>query len=228
MNDKFGNLVSFASDLRDAAARNPVSAALIGMGVLWMLTGGRSAETAGNAFRRARERIPDALDNVRTGLQESAGSIRDAATSKLDDVFESGAAARDKVGEYRHAIPDPGAAFDTARDNLTELFRAQPLALGAIGLAIGVGIAATLPKSDFEDGFLGEASEAVKAQASEIVGQQADRVATRANDVIDAASAEARKQGLTLDDAKAVAKDVSGRLGRVAEAVKNGFSEKHF
>jgi hypothetical protein len=228
MNDKAGNVVSFASDLRDAAARNPVSAALIGMGVLWMLTGGRSAETAGNAFRRARERIPDALDNVRAGLQESGGSIRDAATSKLDDVFESGAAARDKIGEYRHAIPDAGAAFITARDNLTELFRAQPLALGAIGLAIGAGIAAALPKSDLEDGFLGEASEAVKAQASEIVGQQAEKVTTRANDVIDAAAAEARKQGLTLDDAKAVTNDISGRVGRVLDAVKNGARDKHF
>ena len=226
MNDKAGNVASFASDLRDAAARNPVSAALIGMGVLWMLTGGRSAETAGNAFRRARERIPDALDNVRTGLQESAGSIRDVATSKLDDVFESGAAVRDKVGEYRHTIPDPGATFVTARDNLTELFRVQPLALGAIGLAIGAGIAAALPKSDIEDSFLGEASETVKAQASEIAGQQVEKATTIANDVIDAASAEARKQGLTLDDAKAATKDITRRVGRVVDAVKSGVSEK--
>ena len=219
MNDKSGSAVSFANDLRDAAARNPVSAALIGMGVLWMLTGGRSPEAAGNAFRSARDKIPDALANVRAGLQESAESVRDAAV-------ESAAAARDNVGEYQRAIPDPGAAFDIVRDNLTELFRAQPLALGAIGLAIGAGIAAALPKSDIEDSFLGEASETVKAQASEIAGQQVEKATTIANDVIDAASAEARKQGLTLHDAKAATKDITGRLGRVVDAVKSGVSEK--
>ena len=219
MNDKSGSAVSFANDLRDAAARNPVSAALIGMGVLWMLTGGRSPEAAGNAFRSARDKIPDALDNVRAGLQESAESVKDAAV-------ESAAAARDNVGEYQRAIPDPGAAFDIVRDNLTELFRAQPLALGAIGLAIGAGIAAALPKSDIEDSLLGEASETVKAQASEIAGQQVEKATTIANDVIDAASAEARKQGLTLDDAKAATKDITGRLGRVVDAVKSGVSEK--
>lgn len=219
MNDKSGSAVSFANDLRDAAARNPVSAALIGMGVLWMLTGGRSPEAAGKAFRSARDKIPDALDNVRAGLQESAESVKDAA-------LEGAAAARDNVAEYRRAIPDPGAAFDTVKGNLAELFRAQPLALGAIGLAIGAGIAAALPKSDIEDSFLGEASETVKAQASEIAGQQVEKATTIANDVIDAASAEARKQGLTLDDAKAATKDITGRLGRVVDAVKSGVSEK--
>lgn len=219
MNDKSGSAVSFANDLRDAAARNPVSAALIGMGVLWMLTGARSPEAAGKALRSVRDKIPDALDDVRAGLQESAESVKDAA-------LEGAAAARDNVAEYRRAIPDPGAAFDIVRDNLAELFRAQPLALGAIGLAIGAGIAAALPKSDIEDSLLGEASETVKAQASEIAGQQVEKATTIANDVIDAASAEARKQGLTLDDAKAATKDITGRLGRVVDAVKSGVSEK--
>lgn len=210
MNDKHGSTVSFANDLRDAAARNPISAALIGMGVLWMLTGGRSAETAGKAFRSAR-----------AGLQESAELVKDAAV-------ESAGAARDKVGEYRRAIPDPGTAFDTVRDNLAELFRAQPLALGAIGLALGAGMAAALPNSDIEDSFLGQASETVKAQASEVASEQLEKVTAIANDAIDAASAEARKQGLTLDDVKAATKDITGRVGRVVDAVKSGVSEKQF
>ena len=65
-----------------------------------------------------------------------------------------------------------------------------------------------------------------KAQASEIAGQQVEKATTIANDVIDAASAEARKQGLTLDDAKAATKDITGRVGRVVDAVKSGVSEK--
>jgi len=42
MNEKNISASGFVEDLRDAAGRNPVSAALIGMGVLWMLTGAKS------------------------------------------------------------------------------------------------------------------------------------------------------------------------------------------
>jgi hypothetical protein len=227
MNDQTESALSFVQDLRDAAMRNPVSAALIGMGVLWMLTGARSPAGARNVFGSAGlDRIPDALDNVRSGLKEGAGSVRDAAASTFDDVRERGASALESVASYRRGVPDPGAAFDTARDNLSELFRAQPLALGAVGLAIGAGIAAALPRTDVEDAYLGEVSQTVKTQAAEIAGQQVEKATTLASDVIEAASAEARKQRLTSDGARAAVDDLTGRVGRVVDAAKNGVGEK--
>jgi hypothetical protein len=224
MNDRTESGSSFVQDLRDAAARNPISAALIGMGVLWMLTGAKSPAEAGNAFRRAGE----ALDNVRSGLKESTGSVTDVAASTLDTVRERGASTLDNVADYGRGMLEPGAVFDTARDGLSELFRAQPLALGAIGLAIGAGIAAALPKTDVEDAYLGEVSQTFKTQATEIAGQQVEKVTTLASDVVEAASAEAKKQGLTPDGAKAAVDDITGRVGRVVDAAKNGVGEKQF
>jgi hypothetical protein len=227
MNDRTESGSSFVQDLRDAAARNPVSAALIGMGVLWMLTGAKSPAEAGNALRSAGfDRMPEALDNVRSGLKESAGSVRDAST--LDDVRERGASTLDNVAYYGRGMLEPGAVFDTARDGLSELFRAQPLALGAVGLAIGAGVAAALPKTDVEDAYLGEASQSVKTQAAEIAGQQVEKVTTLASDVVEAASAEAKKQGLTPDGAKAAVDDITGRVGRVVDAAKKGVGKKQF
>jgi hypothetical protein len=229
MNDTAESGSSFVQDLRDAAARNPISAALIGMGVLWMLTGAKSPAEAGHAFRRAGfDRIPEALDNVRSGLKESAGSVTDVAASTLDAIRERGASTLDNVADYGRGMPEPGAVVDTARDGLSELFRAQPLVLGAIGLAIGAGIAAALPKTDVEDAYLGEVSQSVKTQAAEIVGQQVEKVTTLASDVVEAASAEAKKQGLTPDGAKAAVDDIAGRVGRVVDAAKNGIGEKQF
>jgi hypothetical protein len=125
-------------------------------------------------------------------------------------------------------MPEPGAAFDKARDGLAELFRAQPLALGAIGLAIGAGIAAALPKTDVEDEYLGEFSQTVKTQAAEIAGQQVEKATALAGDVVEAASAEARKQGLTPDGAKAAVDGITGRVGRVVAAGKSIVGEKQF
>jgi hypothetical protein len=224
MNHRTESGSSFVEDLRDAAARNPVSAALIGMGVLWMLTGAKSPAGAGNAFRRAGE----ALDNVRSGLKESTGSATDVAASTLNAVRERGATTLDNVADYGRGMPEPGAVFDTARDGLSELFRAQPLALGAIGLAIGAGIAAALPKTGVEDAYLGEVSQTVKKQAAEIAGQQVNKATALASDVVEAASAEARKQGLTPDGAKAAVDDITERVGRVVDSAKNGVGEKQF
>lgn len=216
MNQKIESGSNFVGDLRDAAARNPVSAALIGMGVLWMLTGAKPLTGAGDVIRRTGlDRIPDALDNARSGLKEKAGSVADAAVSTFDAARERGAST---IDDLTGAVGQPGAILDSARDGLTELFRTQPLALGAIGLAIGAGIAAALPKTDVENTYLGEASQTVKAQAAEIAGHQVEKAAALASNVVDAAAAEARKQGLTPDGAKAAAEDVKGRVGRVVDA----------
>jgi hypothetical protein len=229
MNDKTESGSSFVRDLRDAAAHNPVSAALIGMGVLWMLTGAKSPAGARNVFRSAGlDRIPEALENARSGLKESAGSVRDAAASTLDAVRERSASTVDNVVDHERGTSEPGAVFDTARDGLTELFRTQPLALGAIGLAIGAGIAAALPKTDLEEAYLGEVSQTVKTQAAEIAGHQVEKATALTSDVVEAAAAEARKQGLTPDGAKAAVDDITGRVGRVVAAGKSSVGEKQF
>jgi hypothetical protein len=229
MNEKNISASGFVEDLRDAAGRNPVSAALIGMGVLWMLTGAKSPAGVRRVLRNAGlDQVPDALSEVRSGLREKAGS--DVAASTLEAARGRGASVIDDVVEYGRAMIEPGPVFETARDGLSELFRAQPLALGAIGLAIGAGIAAALPKTDVEDAYLGEASRTLKTEAAEIAGQQVEKATALANDVVEAASAEARKQGLTPDGAKAATNDLTGRVGRVVDAAKNsvGVKQKQF
>ena len=84
MNEKNISGSGFVEDLRDAATRNPVSAALIGMGVLWMLTGAKTPGV-GSAFRNAGlDHVPDALSEVGAGLKERASSVADAAASTMD------------------------------------------------------------------------------------------------------------------------------------------------
>jgi hypothetical protein len=227
MNEKTGD---FVKDLGDAARRNPVSAALIGMGVLWLFTGGKSAGRAGDLFRstglnRLPETAKDTLGNVGSGLGSGAGSVRDAASSSLETIREKGAATLDHAAEFARQIPEPGPMFETARDNLTELFRAQPLALGAIGLAIGAGIAAAVPSTDVENVYLGDVSATIRSRTAEIAGQQVEKAASLATDVIDVAAEEAREQGLTADGARAAADDIMGRVGRVVDAAKKGADE---
>jgi hypothetical protein len=233
----------FVRDLSDAARKNPISAALIGMGVLWLFTGGRTAERVGDLVRGAGfDRIPDAAGNaldaarstLRSGTESIGGGVssatetlRDAGSASLDRVARAGSEVADAAYGYAQNIPDAGGAlFSTARDNLSELFRAQPLALGAVGLAIGAGIAAALPATDLEAKYFGEASDDFKEQAADFASEQVSRATTIAEEVAAAISDEARKQGLTVDAAKSAIADIPGKLGRVVDAAGKGVSER--
>jgi hypothetical protein len=233
----------FVRDLGDAARKNPISAALIGMGVVWLFTGGRTAERVGDLMRSAGvDRIPDAAGNaldaarstlrsgsesVGKGVSSATETLRDAGAAGLDRVARTGSEVADKAYGYAQNIPDAGGAlFSTARENLSELFRAQPLALGAVGLAIGAGIAAALPATDLEAEYFGEASDNFKEQAADFASEQVSRAATVAEDVVTAVSDEARNQGLTVDAAKSAIAELPEKLRRVADAAGKGISDR--
>jgi hypothetical protein len=187
MNEAGNDRPGFFRDLGDAAGRHPISATLIGMGALWLLSGqALKNERARPIVNRASEALGPLSSGVRSGIQSVASGWEDFDTD----------AAGDKIS-------DVGS-------RLTEIFRRQPLALGVIGLAIGAGIAATLPMSEKETELLGESSDA----------EQAERAKDRARRAVDAAAEEARNQGLSQEGIKSTAQDLSQKLERVFEAAK--------
>ncbi len=214
--------LGFFKDLGETARRNPISAALIGMGAVWLFSGAKSPARAGDLFRNLEpERVPDTA-NASAAAAHSTGS---AAASRIEAVREAGARraanATQAVSEFAREMPAPGVLFETARNNLAELFRVQPLALGAVGLAIGAGIAAALPTTGIEDEYLGEASDTLKSKAGGLAGQQFDQASGLVTTTVEAATSEANKQGLTMEDAKAGLRDFSNRAGRVIEAARD-------
>jgi hypothetical protein len=233
----------FLHDLGDAVRKNPVSAALIGMGVLWLFTGSRPVERAGDLIRRTGvDHIPDAaggaLEAARSTLRSTTdavgervaslkGAMREGPADTLNSAARYGRDYPDSTSEYITSIPGTGSEiFNTVRANLSEVFRAQPLALGAIGIAIGVGIAAALPATEWEIDHMGEASDTAKAKASEFAAEQTDRATTVAGNVLEAVTEEAQRQGLTIEGAKSAAGDITAKVGRVVGAAGKGISER--
>jgi hypothetical protein len=239
MNDISEKTAGFVHDLGEAARQNPLSAALIGMGVLWLFTNGRTAERVQEVARRSGfDQFPDAAGEafeaarlqLRSGT-ESIGSARDSLRAGSADVIESasrlGREYTDAASDYVSALPESGTELlNNVRSNLTDVFRAQPLALGAIGIAIGAGIAAALPPTEVEATYLGESSDAVKAKATEFASEQTDRATKVAGAVMGAVSEEARRQGLTLEDAKSAAGDISAKVSRVVDKAGKQVSDK--
>jgi hypothetical protein len=226
-------LGGFVHELGEAARNNPVSAALIGMGAVWLF-----ASRTGygeDLIRRSRiERFPDAARDVWEGTRFPSERVREAARSASDAVRDRGEQVADQVADagkrfaraaadYADELPDRASSlFEDARDNLGEMFRSQPLAIGAVGLAIGAAIAAALPTTETEAEYLGETSDSVKDKASELAGEGVERATEIGEKVAD----EARQQGLTTEDLKAAATDLSNKAGRVADAAAGSQSPR--
>ena len=238
MNSVSENGSDFIHDLGDAVRKNPLSAALIGMGVLWLFTGSRPMERASDFVRRIPDTAGDAAEAARSALRSTTDAVgervasvksaaKDSAADTLNNAVRYGRDYAESASEYVSSIPEAGSGiFDDIRSNLSEVFKAQPLALGAIGIAIGAGIAAALPATELEADYLGEASDAAKAKASDFAADQADRVISVGENVANAVNEEARKQGLTMEGVKSAAGDISAKVGRVVEAASKGVSER--
>jgi hypothetical protein len=216
---------------------------LIGMGVLWLFAGSRPVERVGDFARSSGlDRIPDAAgyaadaahstlrsgtDAVGERVASAKDVVKDGVVDALDSATRHGREYADTASEYVTSIPESSAEiFDAVRSNLTDLFKAQPLALGAIGIAIGAGIAAAFPATEIEADYLGETSDTVRKNAAQFAAEQTDRVTTVAEAVVNAVKEEAATQGLTLEGAKAAAGDISAKVSRVADASGKSISDR--
>lgn len=232
MNDD-SKAMPFIHDLGDAMRRNPVSTALIGMGVLWLFAGSSGARASKLARSAGLDRVPDvASDLVESGrarmhdvqdrISDSLTDVGAKAASVASVVRENSSAALERASDLGRQIPETGAElFGVAKSRMTDLFEEQPLLLGAIGLAIGAGIAASLPSTSVEADLFGETSDEFKAQARGLVDHASERVTAATRDAVTAAAEEARRQGLTPDGVMKAVGEVGDKARRVADAAED-------
>ena len=113
MNSVSENGSDFIHDLGDAVRKNPVSAALIGMGVLWLFAGGKPVERAREFVRNTGlDRIPDAaggaFEGARSTLRSSTDAVGERVTSMTSAMREGAADTLDSTARYGRESADWG------------------------------------------------------------------------------------------------------------------------
>lgn len=237
----------FVGGLQDAIQKNPVSAALIGMGVLWMFAGGknitaaaalfpaaakataagaasgvqRSAEIAGGAGEAVRSFGANLIDGVRDTVSGAAASASETATKTYEAVKDTAADSGSHLSHMTTGMSGTGGLAGSLQQNLTDTFERQPLLLGAIGLAIGAGMAAAVPTTQMETEMVGDTANRVKAQAAELATTTVDTVTATAERTFEAVKQEAAAQGLTPQAARAGAAAVGAKLKTVAKTARD-------
>src|SRR5204863_2864028 len=198
-----------------------LAAGLIGAGIAWMLMGGAkgfgamagaakdaagmsasAATAAGGAVAGGAVAggVTKAASATAAGLKsvasDAAGSVAslvpDISVSDTDKAFEAGADAGATVANRINSGAATGREYAAAiQSRLSESLEKQPLLLGAIGLAIGAGIASTFATTAVESELMGEQGSAAREKLQGLAGDVTDRAKQIASELKD----EAGRQG---------------------------------
>ncbi|MBB3660757.1 uncharacterized protein YjbJ (UPF0337 family) [Rhizobium sp. BK650] len=160
---------------------------------------GRRAGDFLNATGKAYRGFSDAAGERISAIRDEAGSVLDASLGWASDTWSSvkgtvGGAAEtvDQVaGSVSNTASSTGTVLKEQSSRLNNAilshFRDQPLVGGALAFAVGAAIGAALPHSQHEDELLGEASDAVKANAASRAGDAVNQSMDVASDMLDKA-----------------------------------------
>lgn len=248
----------FARNLGAAVRDNPLPVALIGAGLAWLLLGGKKGDAApprheaqwkerrfpDGSYSRTRIAAPPAPPSSAGFAARTYNDARDAVTGAAASVSDAASRAASTVSETASGLLESGKAqaaaladqAGIAADRASEQFRAaEPFLYGALGLAIGAGIGALLPRTEVEDRFLGEHREAAFAAAREsldtVRAVAEDKIAEARDTIVDTYEGTMERldrEGLAeapriiADAASKVGGAVSDTLHGAAEDAKRG------
>ena len=168
--------------MANTVRQNPIPAALIGLGLGMLVVNrwrgsesrrpplrvygsgseGNVAEIEGDVttiLDRSTQQPQGAMNNA---FDQAKGSARDLANSALDSLTNIG--DRTKEGTLR------------VSRGLQRVARENPLAVGAVAVAVGAAVGLAVPASQVEEEYMGEASDKLKDKTKQVVRETMDKV----------------------------------------------------
>lgn len=187
-----GNGREFFDNLAYSVKSNPVPMVLTSVGLLWMMASQHSGSSLASGAH--------ADASTSHGLRDKAGELRARASGKLGDARERvGNTAHSASEGLHHASDALRQRAGDVREGFDAMMREQPLAIGAMGIALGALLGALLPPTRREDELLGDASERARQKAKELAGTGLDSASEKL------ASHGANGQGAHRSDAGSAA-----------------------
>ena len=165
-----------------------------------------------DALADLKQRAVDALgatsDAVGVGVATTGSIIRDTAGGAVELGTNSALTLRDRAVDTSHK----------ASSGISDIIQQNPLAVGGLGLAVGMLIASALPRSDIEKNIMGGASADVQKRANEFASKEFDAVKGLASEAIADLAEHAADEGLLPTDLNAAAESLGQRVRKVAES----------
>lgn len=169
----------FASNLGAQVKNNPMPVALMGVAIAWLMaTGNRGASySASSSYMyegqggEGEGRLAAMKERVSSGVSSAKDTVGSARATMKDSFTSASQSARERVGQLgqsaRSQMERARHQAERVRSGYDTMVREQPLALGAIGVAIGALLAAVAPRTRKEDELMGEASDQLAQKVKE-------------------------------------------------------------
>jgi len=158
----------------------------------------RASSVAGTVSDRASSVASTVSDTA----SSVAGTVSDTASNVASTVSDTASSVASTVSDTASNVVDR-AQYQAQRveDRFENTLQENPLALGAIALALGTAVGLALPQTERENQLMGEARDTLVERAQEVASDTIDKVQRVAGEVASTAQEtvqeQAREQGLT-------------------------------
>lgn len=150
----------FFGNLSNTVKANPVPTVLTSIGLIWLMAGQNREPQPHSSSGSTGPSLKDKLTGKVSGLKHQGEGLRDKTSQMGHDVSASLTDARSRVTDTGRQTADRlKHQADRARGGFNHLLTEQPLALGAMGIALGALLAAAVPPTRREDELLGSTSD---------------------------------------------------------------------
>ncbi len=197
----------FVQNLGTQAKNNPMPIALVGIGLAWLMASGKnpparysysSTESShGPSLGERAGEFGSKASGMASDMRDKASGMASSTKSKISDTTQ---AVGDRIRQARNTLTSTGQSarhqVERARSGMDYMMREQPLALGAIGVAIGAIFAAMAPRTRKEDELMGDTRDRLLDQAKEVGKEKLEQAKEVANTAVGAATKEAEQRGL--------------------------------
>lgn len=130
---------------------------------------GESLSEAGQAMGEAADAAKRKASEAASDVSRKAGRVLGEAREKASEWTEE---AREKASEWTEEAREQARwAGQKVREQTRHVIEEQPLVLGALGIAIGAAIGASLPRTRPEDEIMGGARDELLHRADETGGE---------------------------------------------------------
>lgn len=130
---------------------------------------GSSRNMIGNATHRAYDGITHTAESAVEGVKNVAGTAYESVTGALNNAYAG-------AGEITHRAYERAGEFGhLAHEKYDQYLEKNPLALGAVALAVGAAVGFAIPSTQYEGRLMGDAREDLMHRAQEAAGSLVDR-----------------------------------------------------
>lgn len=212
-----GKAVNFMKDFGDGVSRsnafrvvrdNPFPMALIGIGAGLLVyqayshtgrrPGGynrdrRQLTGRGEGESSSRGVVSRAYDGISEGAGSALETVSEKANATYDTVSGALSTAYTGAGDAAHRAYDRLGEYGTkAHEKYDEYIEENPLAVGAVAMAVGAAVGFAIPSTRYENKVMGEARENLVQKAQDAAGTLVDKAKQTASEVGKTIKDEAR------------------------------------